>query len=222
MNRKRKERLQQYKDILCYIMIAVSMVALMWAALVSMKEAVSDQEPEYPLPDAETESEISTMEIGIPVEIRVMSANTAGQEESESIIQTPLKAPLYEQSDIVTLAKLMFVECGSVSSDTEKACVVWTVLNRVDAWDMSIQEVVESANQFAYSEQAPISAELYELATDVLNRWSAEKIGLIDIGRVLPKEYMWFWGDGEHNHFRDAYNGAFTVWDYSLPSPYEN
>ena len=39
-------------------------------------------------------------------------------------------------------------------------------------------------------------------------------------GRVLPKEYLFFGGDGTHNYFRTKWDGG-TVWDWSLPSPYE-
>ena len=44
---------------------------------------------------------------------------------------------------------------------------------------------------------------------------------LLIIKRVLPPEYMWFHGDGRHNHFRDSYRGG-NRWDWSLDSPYED
>ena len=62
-----------------------------------------------------------------------------------------------------------------------------------------------------------------ELAYDVLTRWYTEKeTGEIDSGRVLPKEYCFFHGDGKRNHFRDSFefkNANF--WDWSCDSPYE-
>ena len=40
------------------------------------------------------------------------------------------------------------------------------------------------------------------------------------LGRVLPREYLFFTGDGKHNHFRTEWDGG-QVWDWSLQSPYE-
>lgn len=222
MNKKLKNSLRRYTDILCYVGMAMSIVALIWAAFVSISGGTQNPEPAYPVQDTETDVQLVPIEDDVPIEIRMMSANKRQRSESKPVVEAPESGPPYLESDVEMIAKLMFMECGSVPSNTEKACVVWAVLNRADAWDMSIQEIIRSANQFAYSEQAPVTEELYALATDVLNRWSAEKNGVPEVGRVLPKEYMWFWGDGMHNYFRNAYSGVFTVWDYSLQSPYES
>lgn len=50
---------------------------------------------------------------------------------------------------------------------------------------------------------------------------NAEKNGETDVGRVLPKEYTFFIGDGFENHFTDEWKST-DYWDWSLPSPYEN
>lgn len=39
------------------------------------------------------------------------------------------------------------------------------------------------------------------LVLDVLGRWEEEKQGQENVGRTLPAEYLFFWGDGWHNHF---------------------
>lgn len=135
------------------------------------------------------------------------------------------QANYYTESDIVMLAKVLYNECGpygALSSDTEKACVVWTVLNRVDAWNSTIADVITAPNQFAYKPNTPTQEEHYNLSLDVLQRWNAEKNGETDVGRVLPKDYLWFSGDCKHNYFRNAYKGNYTKWDYSLPTPYES
>lgn len=136
--------------------------------------------------------------------------------------QKPPHVMYYKESDIVMLAKLMYQECGGIPSDTEKACVPWTVLNRVDEYDKTISEVITAKDQFAYYESRPVDDALYKLAEDVLIRWNNEKNGEDDVGRVLPRDYLWFSGDGEHNHFRNAYKGHFSTWDYSLETPYES
>ena len=63
--------------------------------------------------------------------------------------------------------------------------------------------------------------DLFELAKDIIGQQEVEKQGQENVGRVLPSEYMWYAGDGQHNYFRTNYTGG-SGWDYSLPSPYES
>lgn len=131
----------------------------------------------------------------------------------------------YTSTDAVMMSRVMFLEARGIQSKTEIACVGWTILNRVDAGYGSISAVITAPNQFAYSASASTTSDygydLIALATDVLDRWSREKAGQTNVGRVLPKGYLWYAGDGKHNYFRNQYQGG-TRWDYSLPSPYES
>lgn len=131
----------------------------------------------------------------------------------------------YTSTDAVMMARVMFLEARGIKSKTEIACVGWTILNRVDAGYGSIQKVITAPNQFAYRASASTTSDygydLIGLATDVLDRWSREKTGQTGVGRVLPKGYLWYAGDGRHNYFRNQYKGG-TRWTYSLPSPYES
>ncbi len=129
----------------------------------------------------------------------------------------------YTEADAEILAKLMWSEAGGIESETEQACVAWTVLNRLDSPDFTggtVAEVVTAPGQFYYLDWAPVTEELYALALDVLDRWNDEKNGGLGTGRVLPATYFWYAGDGSHNYFRDAYRGG-TRWNYSLESPYD-
>lgn len=129
---------------------------------------------------------------------------------------------LWTEEEITVLAKMVWGEARGVSSDTEKAACVWCALNRVDYGYGNIVTVVTAPYQFAgYAEDNPIDEELKALCEDVLTRWYAEKDGDIDVGRVLPSDYLWFSGDGERNYFRNAYRGG-QIWDWSLPTPYED
>lgn len=126
--------------------------------------------------------------------------------------------------DVVTLAKLVYGEAGGVPSTTEQSAVIWCVLNRVDAgiFGDSIYSVVTSPYQFTgYRESNPVTDELYNLSEDVLERWYLEKAGYEDVGRTLPKDYLYFHGSGGHNHFRQGYRDS-VYWDWSLPSPYDD
>lgn len=131
----------------------------------------------------------------------------------------------YTSTDAVMMARVMFLEARGIRSKTEIACVGWTILNRVDAGYGSISSVITAPNQFAYRASASTTSDygydLVALATDVLDRWSREKAGQSNVGRVLPKGYLWYAGDGQHNYFRNQYKGG-NRWNYSLPSPYES
>lgn len=147
--------------------------------------------------------------------------------ELEVIVETECTEPeivyYFTEDDAIVVAKVLWEECRGVKSVTQQACVAWTIVNRVDAGDSkSIYAAATKPNQFAWNSSAPVTEELYDLAEDVLIRWSKEKSGYTDVGRVLPDDYLWFRGDGEVNYFRNRYSGDYEIWDYSLPSPYES
>lgn len=121
------------------------------------------------------------------------------------------------QDEIETVARVLWAEARGVPSDTEVACVAWTIVNRVDAG--AAEDIIGAATapgQYAYDPDAPLESRLLWLAEDVLERWYNDAPG-----RVLPPEYLWFQGDGEHNWFRDGYLDG-DVWGYDLGSPYES
>ena len=144
---------------------------------------------------------------------------------AKEITKRTLKVMYYTEDEVVMVAKTLYRECRDLPSITEQACVAWTICNRVDSDEFdgdTITEIVTARYQFAYHYDTPVTDELYELALDVLTRWNAERNGETSVGRVLPKDYTYFAGDGVHNYFRNAYKGNYSIWDYSLPSPYES
>ena len=138
-------------------------------------------------------------------------------------VQTVVEAvsePILNEEDVEMLAKLVWGEARGCST-TEQAAVIWTVLNRVDSEEPyfpdTIEEVVTQPSQFiGYHPNHPVEQDKVELARDVLTRWLSG-----GEGRVLPKEYIFFHGDGVQNHFRIEYKHNGQYWDWSLDSPYE-
>ncbi len=126
------------------------------------------------------------------------------------------------QHEVDMLAQLVYAEARGVNSKAERAGVIWCALNRVDAgyFGSSIEIVVKSRSQFAYSAGLPITEECRSLAEDVVIRWLLEKRGVDDVGRVLPSNYYYFAGRNGHNWFRTYYRSD-DYWDWSLPDPYE-
>ena len=126
-------------------------------------------------------------------------------------------------NEVAYIAKTVYGEARGCSK-TEQAAVVWTILNRVDS-DLAympddIVSVVTQPEQYhGYNPNHPVTDEIVSLVEDVIGRWNDEKNGVENVGRVLPKNYLWFYGDGRHNHFTDAWRGG-NKWDWSLESPY--
>ena len=127
------------------------------------------------------------------------------------------------EESAIMLAKLVFSEARGIESQTEQACVIWSVLNRVDSevWPDTIYGVLTQPYQFAYRSYSntvdDYGRDLVQLARDVLYRYDAEKSGEENVGRVLPKDYTFYIGDGIHNYFRNPYG---HIYDGSLESPY--
>ena len=109
------------------------------------------------------------------------------------------------------LAKVLIGESEGVyaRSITNCAAVVWCILNRVDIGKRGHTpiECAIARKQFAYDRNASVLEHFRELAEDVLGRWLKEKEGEIDVGRVLPKEYIFFTGNGVWNRFRKTEGG---------------
>lgn len=135
-------------------------------------------------------------------------------------------APASEPFAAECLAKTLWGEARGCSP-TQQAAVAWCVLNRLDSDDPyfkdcdSVYDIVSQPSQFhGYNAGNPVTDELLMISQDVLYRWGMETRCIGSVGRVLPKEFIYFSGDGNINHFRTEYYGG-TVWDWSLPSPYE-
>lgn len=152
----------------------------------------------------------------------VIPTTTKAVTTTEKITAKNTSYTYHTEQDAIDIAKVLYRECRGVPSKTEQACVAWTILNRADKNNSSIRSIITAPNQFAFSNNTKLDRELLGLAYDVLNRWSDEKDGIVDVGRVLPCDYLYFEGRNGRNHFRNRYNGNYDIWDYSLPSPYES
>lgn len=124
---------------------------------------------------------------------------------------------LYSKEEVQMLSKTVWGEAQGLN-DYERSMVVWCILNRFDdgTFGSSLKEIIAKPYQFhGYQEDFPVQEDIEALVLDVLHRWEN---GLE--GRTLPKEYLYFSGDGKHNYYRTEYEGGVT-YDFSLPNPYE-
>lgn len=120
--------------------------------------------------------------------------------------------PAYE---VDALARLIYGEARGVASTQEKAAVAWCVFNRVDdcRYPNSVMGVITQRYQFSgYSDRYPVLPELKALARDCMIHWYATKQNPEHWGRVLPRQYIYFYGYNGRNHFRDELGNKYTWW----------
>lgn len=155
------------------------------------------------------------------IEIIDISPKPETTTETETTTTTEPTEPAFTSYEVELIGRTIWGEAGGVKSKAERAAVAWCILNRVDAWDKSIYEVVTAPSQFhGYRAAGDCPQEHLDLAADVLTRWEAEKAGETEVGRTLPAEYLYFWGDGLRNHFRTEWRSS-QYWDWSLTDPYK-
>ena len=172
--------------------------------------------PQIDIPQAEPEMHIEKNPGGDNPDVVLI--------EPELIEEPEIYIPIEDYKEAAEyIAKTVYGEARGCSV-TEQAAVIWCILNRVDERSSygpyDVIRVVTKKNQFhGYIPSNPVTEEHYDLAIDVLSRWLKEKAGETDVGRVLPEEYLYFSGDGVHNHYRTDWRGG-ERWDWSLESPY--
>ena len=123
----------------------------------------------------------------------------------------PSEEPIYyimyfTEEDAAEVAKMLWGEARGCTRDNQIKCA-WVVVNRVDdeRFPDTIHGVLSQPNQFhGYDPSHPVTDELYNIAFDVLTRWSYEKQG-IPVRRELPNTYLWFTGNGRENLFREVW-----------------
>ena len=166
---------------------------------------IEHKEESNPKPDEEATDQT-------PVEDNSSEAEVVGP-----VIENP-----FTNEEINHIAKTVWGEARGLSK-THQAGVVWAILNRCDdgRFGKGIISVITAPSQFAgYRSGNPVDPEIRELVVDVLDRYSQEKAGIKNVGRVLPKEYLYFRGNGRVNLFSKKWNST-NIWDWSLESPYE-
>ena len=119
------------------------------------------------------------------------------------------KAASISEKEITLIAKTVGLEARGNTYE-QKAMVAWCILNRVDCnynGQTTITEVVTAPSQFAYHWWNSVVAEDYQVARDVVLQWCLENEGL-EANRLLPSQYIFFWGDGRNNHFTTGVNAT--------------
>ena len=163
------------------------------------------KEESVPKPDTKEMDQTPVKDISSEVEV------------VESVIENT-----FTNEEIDHITKTVWGEARGLSK-THQAGVVWAILNRCDdgRFGKGVIGVITAPSQFAgYRSSNPVDPEIRDLVVDILDRYLQEKAGIDNVGRVLPKEYLYFRGNGKVNLFSKKWNSN-NVWDWSLESPYK-
>lgn len=91
-------------------------------------------------------------------------------------------------------------------SKEEQMLVVWCICNRADHSGASIEQVVTANRQFhGYDPENPVTEEIFEIVTEVLEAWSRNEEALVYAPYANTTEYRYFYGDGVHNWYREEW-----------------
>ena len=147
---------------------------------------------------------------------------TPEQTPEPQITEEELIRSVISEKEEKKLAQTLYGEdrtVGDADDTMRQAAVIWSIFNRCDAWDMTVDEVITHDQFHGWYRDQKHPEWAHEIVRDVALRWAREKMGEEDVGRVLPKEYLFFSNGGKHEKFRTTYrNGQY--WDWSLPNPY--
>lgn len=140
----------------------------------------------------------STAESPVAVDLNLEAEAEAEAEVEEEEFAVP-------SNEVELVAKTLYGEARGCSSE-EQALVAWCICNRADVFGKSIEEVVTQPYQFhGYADSNPVWLELEEVATEVLEAWYAGEEALVVEPYATTSEYLFFYGDGQHNWFREEY-----------------
>lgn len=142
----------------------------------------------------------------------------------DDVMKEELVRSVISEADEERIAKMLYGE-DRCSPTYKRAAVVWCVFNRMDANNRPISKDIVPEIFHGYRDGYPVQPWAVAIVRDVAIRYVLEKNGFKNVGRVLPKEYLWFEeleGD-TFNTFKTTARISdpnCKIWDWSLPSPY--
>ena len=147
-------------------------------------------------------------------------------ESLDEIMKEELVRSVISENDEQIMAKMLWGE-DRINPTYMRAAIIWCVYNRMDAGHETIENIINQTSFPGYRESHPVKEWAIDLIRDVTIRYVLELNGFKDVGRVLPKEYLYYeQPEGKIYHifktklrYSDPDN---KIWDWSLPSPYDD
>lgn len=121
----------------------------------------------------------------------------------KTLSYTPPQLEVPTVSEILLVAQAIAGEAPGLAYE-EMRLVAWCICNRVDAgvWGQTVEEVMQF-EQF-YRVEAP-SEKALEVAAEVLLEWYRGECADTLSPYAENTNYLYFYGDGRHNWYRDEY-----------------
>lgn len=186
------------------MMLAVVCLAIV-GAVVIMTSLASADDSQVELPDPEYIS-ADTMVLSRAEAPERANSGLATYETFEAALERTKAAVPDELAELA--GRAIWGEAGGIQDEAQRAAVVWCACNRADAWGQTLEQVLTPSQFHGLAIRGEVPEQHVELARDVLARWTLEAEGWVDVGRVLPSQYLFFEGDGQHNYFSTEYGGG--------------
>lgn len=110
----------------------------------------------------------------------------------------------YSSAEVTIVCQTVWGEARGCSPE-EQALVAWCICNWADYQGTSIAEVVTHNRFHGFDEDHPVTPEIYEVVTGVLEAWARGEEALVYPPYATTPDYLFFGGDGLHNWFREEY-----------------
>lgn len=139
------------------------------------------------------------------------------EQQKERIIRSIISV-----ADEEALARLIYGE-DRQNSLYERSAVIWVVYNRMDISKKPISELINFMDFGGYTDNGNVYKWARDLVRDVTLRYALEKMGYEDVGRTIPKQYVYFEAQQGKHIFKTKKNIGESDniwWDWSLPQPY--
>ena len=134
---------------------------------------------------------------------QVSSAEESGPINLSELASEPVAK--YTSEEITLVCQTVYGEARGCSKE-EQQLVVWCICNRADYSGMSVEQVVTATRQFhGYDPENPVTPEIFENVTEVLEAWSRNEEALVYAPYATSTEYRYFSGDGRHNWYREEW-----------------
>ena len=141
----------------------------------------------------------------LPLTDESQSVETVSFAEEPELINLSEPVAKYTSEEITLVCQTVYGEARGCSKE-EQQLVVWCICNRADYSGTSVEQVVTANRQFhGYDPENPVTEEIFENVTEVLEAWSRNEEALVYEPYATTTEYRYFYGDGRHNWYREEW-----------------
>ena len=141
----------------------------------------------------------------LPLTDESQNVETVSFDEESEPINLSEPVAKYTSEEITLVCQTVYGEARGCSKE-EQQLVVWCICNRADYSGTSVEQVVTADRQFhGYDPENPVTEEIFENVTEVLEAWSRNEEALVYEPYATTTEYRYFSGDGRHNWYREEW-----------------